>query len=736
MSSHFDPILWSIGLALGLGLLSHLLAKKLHLTPILFFLFFGYIFGPEGLHWIYTEEFGSSFKTIISLGIAIILFEAGLTLDYSVYRKTSKIIWKLLTLGVAITWIGNALAIYFIFDLPFSFSIFASSLIIVTGPTVIIPILRRIQVNKKIFNILHWEGVLIDPIGVFIATLSFEVLLYWPSGGGITVGANLLLRIFFGTIFGISSGFLASQCIKRKWIPTDYINIFVLVMAIFTFSICDFFVSESGLLSTVIAGTITGYQKNIVTEEVKRFKLEITHLSVALLFILIVSSLDFSKIIVLGGKGILLLVIIILVIRPINVFCSSINSGLNLREKLFISWVAPRGIVAASMSTLFAFYLSNESQYNNIAWFAEALTFSVIFTTVLIQGLTVGPVARILQVKQQQNREWIIIGAHEFSEVLYRYLITKGYEVIIVDNNINRVDWLKRKGLNAINRDVLSSNVYSDERFFNSSTLISLTDNQDLNALICQHWRNLIHRENLFRWEKGNSQDGEESLIGQPIWDTLPSPSIISSEIIESKVQLIEKPYSERDEKNISLLYFYNNQVELKLDQDILDNPEEAKKVQCLFFCREGFKLHHFFKTHLVIFNESTHPHHLYSHLANQLEQFEKIDSQSLLKGMIAKHEDGSIALGKEAGIMHLLDSKVTKPILGVVISKNGFDINSYDKLFCKILFVLISPSGDPDRHVWIISTISQLFMSTNIKNRLIESKSQEEVANIISQHS
>lgn len=734
MSTHFDPALWTIGLALCLGLIAYVLSNRLKFPPILFFLVFGLFFGPAGLGWLTPDALGDQFKTIISVGIAIILFEAGLTLDYSVYRQTSRTIWRLLTLGILITWFGNAIAIYYIFNLPFSFAIFASSLIIVTGPTVIMPILRKIKVNKRIFNILHWEGVLIDPIGVFLATLSLEILLYWSTIGGFSVGLNLFLRIFFGGVVGVGFGLIANQMIKRKWIPTEYINIFVLAIAIFIFAICDFFVSESGLLATIIAGVILGYQKNITTEEVKRFKLDITHLFIALLFIIIAASLEIDKIIAFGWKGIVLLLVIILLVRPISVFLSSRGSDLLMRERLFIAWVAPRGIVAASMSTLFSLYLVEDGQYKEIAWFAEALTFSVIVVTVVVQGFTASPVAKLLKVQAEENKEWIIVGAHEFSEVLYRYLDSKNYEVTILDSNSNRVDWFKKKGINALNRDVLSSNIYSDERFINSSCLISLTDNEDLNVLICQHWRNLVDSENLYFWQKSDEEELSH-LSGTPAWQNLPKPSIIASEIIGNKAQLSEKNYLDVGEKEVPLLFSYKKKIHVTLPKDLLENREESQNISCLVFSRASFELKHFFNPELVLFhkdNQGDDIHLLYQEIANLLEKHERLDDQELLKEMLIKHDDGSIYIGRQAGIMHIYDRKINKPILGLVISEKGIDVKSYDGKLCQTLFILISPSGDPDKHLWIVSTISQLFSNSNIKSRLLECKNATEVLKVI----
>ena len=416
METHL--IFKTVILSLFFGVNIFILAKKIRVSAIALLLIAGVCLGPMGLNLIQPTSLGSGLSTIIYLAVAIILFEGGLTLDYSGYKTTSRIIKNLLTIGVFITWLSISVAIYLFFNFSLSFSLLAGSLVIVTGPTVITPLLKRVKVEKKLHQILHWEGVLIDPIGVFIAITCFEMV--YLGGFSFSTLQNFLLRLVIGITVGAFFGWFAYYLIKKRHIPEDTVNIFTFSIAIITFGVCDLILPESGILAVVVAGFILGIKKPSEMESLKKFKLDLTEILIGMLFIILSANLNFDKISSFGWNGAWLIFFVIFVVRPLSIFASSIENQLNIREKLFLSWIAPRGIVAASVSALFALKLSEKGHPD--AWFLETFTFMVIASTIILQGFSANLMAKVLGVKQKLAGDWIIVGAHAFSQYLSKWI--------------------------------------------------------------------------------------------------------------------------------------------------------------------------------------------------------------------------------------------------------------------------------------------------------------------------
>jgi NhaP-type Na+/H+ or K+/H+ antiporter len=323
-------------------------------------------------------------------------------------------IQRLLTLGVLVTWLGTAALIWVTFQLSVSYSLLAASLVVVTGPTVIVPLLKRIQATLKVSTILHWEGVLIDAIGVFLALLCFE----WVIGnqGGQAI-ANFGLRVIIGLAVGALGGWLIQASLKKRLIPENLINGYVLAGGVLIFGLTESFLTEAGLLAVTVAGLVIGWKQPVELKEIRAFKAEITDLLIGLLFILLVSRLEIQQFIDFGWRGAILVGLVMLLVRPLSVFLCSLGTDLKLREKVFLSWVAPRGVVAASMASLFAISLSGQGD-NSAAVFLETFTYSVICGTVLIQGFSAGFVAHLLKLRRPEAINWLIVGANIFGRQL------------------------------------------------------------------------------------------------------------------------------------------------------------------------------------------------------------------------------------------------------------------------------------------------------------------------------
>lgn len=540
-----NSALWTLCFAVGAGCFLTSLSRKTHLPTLVLLLLGGFLFGPEGLNFFDPKALGDFLPIFISLAVAIILFEGGLTLDLREFTQTSVVIQRLLSIGVLTTWLGVAVSIVFILKTNVSFALLMSSLVIVTGPTVIVPLLRRIRIQSRISNILHWEGVLIDSIGVFIAILCFEWVV---EGGGTVALPNFLIRILSGLLIGSVGGYLIYFFMERKWIPDTLINAFALASAMFIFGVTELIKPEAGLLSVTIAGIIVGIKKPHRLKEIKAFKAEIVDLLIGLLFLLLVARLEFYQFSHFFNQGGLwVLITVILIIRPLSVFLSAYKTQINLREKVLLSWIAPRGVVAASMASLFAISLQNKENPIGDPLLMEAFVYAVICTTVLIQGMSSGVVARLLRLQRPAPNDWIIIGAHRFARELAKAL--GGHDepsVILLDTNPTHIRLAKKQGLKALLCDGMEAEeLYEEEQtLFGAGFVLALTDNSELNQLLMQRWAEQLNREGVYGWIPSETGNPNPHIIGTALFEQLEPPAVISSELIKGNYRIESLPVS------------------------------------------------------------------------------------------------------------------------------------------------------------------------------------------------
>ena len=534
-----NSALWTLCFAVGAGCFLTTLSRKLHLPTLVALLLGGFLLGPEGLGLFDPKALGDFLPIFISLAVAIILFEGGLTLDLREFTHTSTVIQRLLSIGVIITWFGVAIIVWIVFKTNISFALLMSSLVIVTGPTVIVPLLRRIRIQSRIANILHWEGVLIDSIGVFIAILCFEWVV--ESGGTVAL-PNFAIRILSGLLIGSIGGYFIYYCMNRKFIPDTLINAFALASAMFIFGITELIKPEAGLLSVTVAGGIVGIKKPHRLKEIKAFKAEIVDLLIGLLFIILVARLELEQFYhFFNNGGLWVLLGVLLIIRPLSVFVSAYKTQINLREKLLLSWIAPRGVVAASMASLFALSLQNKETQIGDPLLMEAFVYSVICTTVLLQGLSSGLVARLLKLQRPAPNDWVIIGAHRFGRELANAIQkTEDHSVILLDTNPSHVKMAKKYGLNALLCDAMEAEeLYEEEQIlFGAGYILALTDNSELNQLLMQRWSEQLNQDSVFGWIPKDNPNNINNIIGQSTFPAMEPPAVISSELIKGNYEI------------------------------------------------------------------------------------------------------------------------------------------------------------------------------------------------------
>lgn len=481
-----------------LGILAQWFAWKFKIPAILPLILIGLLVGPiaaefinaDGTKWIepiWNEEHkkglfpGEGLFYFVSLAISIILFEGGLTLKRSEIRNVGPVITKLITVGAAVTFFGAAVLAHYLFGLSWDLCFLFSGLIIVTGPTVITPILRNIPLKRDVSTVLKWEGILIDPIGALIAVLVFEFI---SVEGEVGFTKTALIEfgkiILFGTTFGFTFAHALVFAINKKFIPHYLLNVVSLSVVLLVFIESEIFAHESGLLAVVVMGMVIGNSKLDNIKELLYFKESLSVLLISILFILLAANINYQDLMLLyRWETLALFLAVAFVIRPIAVFISAHGSTLRTNEKMFISWVGPRGIVAAGIASLFGSKLRAGGVEG--AEYITPLVFMIVLGTVLLNATTARLFARISGVFLSKSEGILIIGASRVSRLVAQYLIDNGRHVVLVDSNQNNVSEAEKMGIEAHTENIYSETLKDNVEFNDIGYLLALTGNADIN---------------------------------------------------------------------------------------------------------------------------------------------------------------------------------------------------------------------------------------------------------------
>lgn len=496
-----------------LGILAQWVAWRLKIPAILPLILIGLFVGPvstllseDGTKWlepIWNGEEGifpgESLFYFVSLAIAVVLFEGGLTLRKKEVSNIGPVILKLITVAVIITFVGAGFAAHFIFDLSWQISFLFAALVIVTGPTVIAPILRNIPLKKDISSILRWEGILIDPIGALVAVLVFEFIRI-EDGHDFTSRALMEFGriVLFGFTFGFAFAHALVYAIKKNVIPHYLLNVVTLATVIGVFVLADTFAHESGLLAVVIMGMVMGNINLPNLKELLYFKESLSILLVSILFILLAANMQLEEILlVFDVKALYLFAAIVFILRPLGVFLSSINSGLSFREKLFISWVGPRGIVAAGIASLFGLRLARQGVPG--AEYITPLVFMVVLGTVLLNATTARYIASLLGVFLRDSKGILIVGASSISRLIAKYLQDNERHVVLIDSNPDNIRKAKDLGIEAMEESVYSDDLLNNIELNDVGYIMAITGNSDINKTAISKFSSQFGEKGSFR---------------------------------------------------------------------------------------------------------------------------------------------------------------------------------------------------------------------------------------------
>ena len=438
----------AVSLIIFLGVFSQWLAWKISKPAIVIMSLAGLIVGPFLNIIVPSQVLGDSiYKSIISISVALILFEGSLSLDFKEITDTKMTIKRIVVFGALISWILGSLSAYFLAGLSITTSLVIGALLIVTGPTVIIALLRQAKLDSKVSTIIKWEGILVDPMGAILAVLSFEAAEVFASSSvspGILVkfGIGVLIAVAIGGLVGIGTG----RALQKNYFPEYLKSAIVLCLVLGTFSLSESITHETGLLAVTVMGVILANMHISSIEQVKHFNENISILLTSSVFVMLTSSLSRSILVDIFQLKIILFVLSMLfIVRPLSIWLSTIGTDLNIREKTLIGWIAPRGIVALTVTGYFSNLLVEEGHQD--AELLLALTFALVIVTVIAHGFSIQPLAKKLGLAHDGKPGLVIVGSNPFSVALAKFLKDWDVPSLIVDYSGKNLE-------NVINTDI------------------------------------------------------------------------------------------------------------------------------------------------------------------------------------------------------------------------------------------------------------------------------------------
>ena len=478
----------TITLALLAGLTAQTAAHHLRLPGIVLLLVTGAALGPDALAVIRPDDVRDALPHLVSFAVAVILFEGGLNLKIRRLRRASGVIQRLITIGSTVTLLGATLAAHFALGWTWLMSFLFGTLVIVTGPTVVAPLVRRIRLQKDLRTILEGEGVLIDPVGAIFAVVMLDVLLQPSLTSAVTGFIEISAGLGLGALFGFLTGHAMAAALRwRGLVPEALENVFVLSAVLVLYHASDAIQPESGLAAVTVAGIVVGNARTVVRRELAEFKEQLTMLFIGMLFVLLAADVRLADIQSLGTGGLITVAALILVVRPVGVALCTLRSGLSFRKRAFLAWMAPRGIVAAAVASFFALKMEAAGVEGGAA--LQALVFLVIAITVTLNGFTGGFIASLLGVRLPPATGWLIVGAGPLGLALGRALRDAGQSVTFLDSSADESHAAEEDDFPVIFGNALEESTLLRANLDRFTGGIAVTPNEELNFLFAARAR-------------------------------------------------------------------------------------------------------------------------------------------------------------------------------------------------------------------------------------------------------
>jgi NhaP-type Na+/H+ or K+/H+ antiporter len=471
-------------IAIAAGVFARAIANFFRVPSIVFLLIFGVALGGNGLNLIQPRLLGDGLEAIVSISVALILFDGGLNLQLKELGKVSASLRNLITIGTLITLIGGGIAAYWLSEFPWTIAFLYAALVVVTGPTVVNPILEEIGLDRRLATILEGEGVLIDAIGSVLAVVVLDVALN-PTFSTFAVVSDLGLRLGIGGVLGAIAGWLLGKFLQRATFLAEDTKSAVVVAAVLAlFGIAQKIQSESGLTAVVLMGIVLRASEIPNSRALLKFKSQLVALIVSVLFILLSANLSIPSIFALGWGGVQTVLLLMFIVRPINVIVSTWNSSFTWRQKAFLSWCAPRGIVAASVASLFSILLTERGVNGGES--IKALVFLTIAMTVFLQGLSAKFVAKLLGLNQPDISGLVVVGSNPIGILVARLFQANGQRVALIDTSAELCKQAAEYDIPAFVSNGLDEKSLAEAGLDSVGTFVALTINTDVNIVIAK----------------------------------------------------------------------------------------------------------------------------------------------------------------------------------------------------------------------------------------------------------
>lgn len=506
---------------LALGTSAQWLAWRLQLPAIVLLLAFGFSLGlvadPE-------DYVGEAVLPMVSLAVGVILFEGGLSLQLREVRETSGVVLRLVTVGLLVTWLGGAVAARLLLGFSWSMATLVGALLTVSGPTVILPLLRQVRPERRVGSVIKWEGIVNDPIGAVLAALVFEVVRSLAAGGEASaegggvfamVAGSLATTLVVGLTLGAVTAAALIALLSRFLVPDYLQNPVILAIVILVFAVSNALSPESGLVTVTVLGVLLANQERVTVKHIVEFKENLRVLLISVLFIVLSSrvSISWQQLGEIGWGGLLFVAAMILLVRPAAAGLATLGSELRRNERLLLSWIHPRGIVAAAVASLFAIELQElalEMQQTELAREADRMvlvTFLVIVGTVTVYGLSLGPLAKRLGLAGDEPQGVLFAGATPMVRDVAAALKSEGFDVLLVDTNPQNIAAARMAGLPVSYASIGSEFIREEVDLGEVGRLMAMTPNDEVNSLAATEFAEMFGSANVYQFAAPSSKE-------------------------------------------------------------------------------------------------------------------------------------------------------------------------------------------------------------------------------------
>lgn len=496
-----DEILLSIGLIFGLGMAAQWLAMRIQVPSILLLLLSGFLVGAVTGMLNPDDIFGELLFPLVSISVAIILYEGGLGLNFREIRGVGRAFFLVITLGAFITWVLATAGAHYILDLNWRISVLLGAILIVSGPTVVTPLLNHVRPVGRVGPFLKWEGIFIDPVGAIIAVITLQTIVASDQPGEdlfLGLPGEIAITFLVGSVIGIAAAILLTLALRHYLVPDMFEAALSLATVVGVFAVSNNLREESGLLAVTLMGLALANQPFAPIQRIVHFKENLFSLILGSLFVVLGARLEFEHLRqMIGLDSLLFLLFLIFLVRPLAALLTTLRSSFNWKERAFIAWMMPRGIVAAAIASIFELDLAERgiAQADQLVPY----TFLVIIGTVVVYGFTALPVARWLGLAGTDPQGVLILGAHPFAQEMGLTLLEEGYRVLLVDTNRTNIHGARLAGLPTYYGNILSDRAVEEMDLTGIGKFVAVTANDEVNSLASVRMADVFGRGNVYQ---------------------------------------------------------------------------------------------------------------------------------------------------------------------------------------------------------------------------------------------